>query len=138
MVFTMLMKFEDFLMSFWTKIVENMIPWKELDKKELSKKDLREQYIATQAVVIQAFGIVGAYLLCHREYMDDYHLSKIQDINWKRNCDDWKLRVIRSNGRMINNTNAILLAGNVIKKHMEIPLTEDEKTAEDKFIQELR
>lgn len=131
-------EFETFIMSFWIKVVDNMVPWKELINKELSKKELREQYIATQAVVIQAFGRIGSDLLCNPEYMNDYHLSKIQDINWKRNCDDWKLRVIRSNGRMINNTTAILLAGNVIKKYMELPLSEDEITAENKFIQELR
>ena len=54
-------------------------------------------------------------------------------INWKRNSNDWKLRVIRSNGRMINNANAILLAGNIIKKYLDLPLTDDELTAEQNF-----
>ena len=63
----------------------------------------------------------------------DLYVKKIELINWKRNSSDWKLRVIRSNGRMINNANAILLAGNIIKKHLNLPLTEDELTAEQKF-----
>ena len=34
---------------------------------------------------------------------------------------------------MINNANAILLAGNIIKKYLDLPLTDDELTAEQNF-----
>lgn len=127
-------KFAQFLNSFWGNITLHMIPWIELSNKEISKKELREQYIATQAVVIQAFGRVGADLF--ENYLEDdieKYLKKIETINWKRNSNDWKLRVIRNNGRMINNANAILLAGNVIKTYIGLPLTDDELTAEQKF-----
>ena len=126
--------FAKFITAFWSSVVSHMLPWNELVKKEISKKELREQYIATQAVVIQALGRVGACLYEDFEVDKiDSYVKKIELINWKRNSSDWKLRVIRSNGRMINNANAILLAGNIIKKHMDLPLTEDELTAEQKF-----
>ena len=123
-----------FLKKFWECIAMYMTPWIELKKKEISKKELREQYIATQAVVIQAFGRIGAYLFenCDYDKIEQY-VNKIEKIDWKRNSDDWKLRVIRNNGRMINNANAILLAGNIIKKYLDLPLTDDELTAEQKF-----
>ena len=127
-------KFKDFLKLFWGLVVENMVPWNDVKNKEMSKKELREQYIATQAVVIQAFGRIGAYLYEHSEYRLENCLPAISRINWKRNSEDWKLRVIRSNGRMINNAHAILLAGNVIKKYLELPLTDDESTVEKNFI----
>lgn len=97
-----------------------MIPWSELQKKEISKK-LREQYIATQAVVIQAIWESWCFLFRNTviEKVESY-IKKIELINWKRNSNDWKLRVIRNNGRMINNANAILLAGNIIKKYFKI------------------
>lgn len=126
--------FEDFLIQFWKIIVDNMSPWNDIKHKEISKRELREHYIATQAVVIQAFGRIGAYLYDNPEYGLDKYLPKISEINWKRNSDDWKLRVIRSNGRMINNADAIILAGNVIKRYINLPLTDDEITAEQKFI----
>lgn len=126
--------FSTFLDVFWTNVTLHMQPWMELVNKEISKRELREQYIATQAVVIQAFGRVGAYLFENYDCDAVNQLIKgIEKINWKRNSEDWKLRVIRSNGRMINNTNAILLAGNVIKKYLGLPLTDDELTAEEKF-----
>lgn len=126
--------FKEFLEKFWNLIVKYMVPWNELISKELSKKELREQYIASQAVVIQAFGRVGGYLFENKEYSLDQYLPKIANINWKRNAPEWKQRVIRSNGRMITNSDAILLAGNVIKKYMELPLAEDEKSAEEKYM----
>ena len=124
--------FYKFLKLFWGSVAVHMIPWSELQKKEISKKELREQYIATQAVVIQAFGRVGAFLFENYDCEEvESYIKKIELINWKRNSNDWKLRVIRNNGRMINNANAILLAGNIIKKYLDLPLTEDELTAEE-------
>ena len=127
--------FERFLQEFWSLVVEYMIPWKEMESKELSKKELREQYVASQAVVIQAFGRVGGFLFEHREYALETYLPGITHINWKRSAEEWKRRVIRSNGRMINNAEAIILAGNVIKESMGLPLTEDEQRAEQNHLQ---
>lgn len=129
-------RFEEFLGKFWETVVDHMIPWNDVKNKEISKRELREQYIASQAVVIQAFGRVGAFLFDQPEYSMDNHLSRIVNINWKRNAEDWKLRVIRGNGRMINNTNAIILAGNVIKKYTSLPLTDDELAAEQRFMKD--
>lgn len=126
--------FERFLQEFWSLIVQYMLPWKEMEAKELSKKELREQYIASQAVVIQAFGRVGGFLFEHREYALESYLPGIANINWKRSAEEWKQRVIRSNGRMINNAEAIILAGNVIKGSMGLPLTEDEQRAEQNHL----
>ncbi len=127
-------KFAEFLKLYWSAVTEHMEPWKEMQAKDISKKELREQYIATQAVVIQAFGRVGAYLYDNPKYVLNDYASNISKINWKRNADEWRLRVIRTNGRMINNADAILLAGNVIKKYMELPLTQDEQSREEKFL----
>jgi len=126
-------EFERFITVFWSKVVDNMMPWNDLKKGEISKKELREQYIATQAVVIQSLGRVGCYIYQHPECLSEECLKRIQLINWKRNAEEWKLRVIRSNGRMINNSTAIILTGNVIKRYLKLPLSDDEITAEKAF-----
>ena len=125
--------FAEFLKLYWETVTAYMQPWQEMNDKVISKKELREQYIATQAVVIQAFGRVGSYLYHHKEYNIKDVIPRIARINWKRSSDDWRLRGIRSNGRMINNAEAIMLAGNVIKKYIELPLTDDERHAEEVF-----
>lgn len=125
--------FGDFLAKYWGAVEKNMIPWKEMTQKEISKRDLRELYIASQAVVIQAFGKVGEYYFNHPEVNFENKLEKLKQINWKRSSEIWKLRVIRSNGRMINNEKAILLTANVIKQTIGIPLKHEEMLEENKF-----
>lgn len=123
-----------YLIKFWDTVAKHMIPWNELVNKGLSKMDLREQYIASQAVVIQAFGKVGAQLYDEKGDLEKY-LCKVEDINWKRNWDGWRLRVIRSNGRMINNEAAITLTAIVIKKVIGLQLNEDEEAQEKIFLE---
>lgn len=52
------------------------------------------------------------------------HLKKM---NWSRSADYWYLRVIKENGRMINNEKAISLATNMLKIFLGINLSETEK-----------
>lgn len=125
-------KFQDFITLYWNSVSEHMIPWIELQRKELSKMELREKYIATQAVVIQAFGRVGAQFYDEPEKMQD-KIEKIESINWKRNWEGWQLRVIRNNGRMINNETAIGLTANVIKSVIGLEFSPDEITMEQEF-----
>ena len=125
---------KEYFIRFWNTVAKHMIPWKELENKELSKMELREQYIVSQAVVIQAFGKVGAQLYDEKLDLEKY-LCKIENINWKRSWKGWRLRVIRNNGRMINNENAICLTANVIKSVIGIPLSDDEQDQERKFLE---
>ena len=131
-------QFETFIYRFWVEIVNNMLPWAELVSKEISKRELRDQYIATQAVVIQALGRIGAYIIDNQDCLNNGCIEKLRSINWKRSSDEWRLRVIKSNGRMINNSNAIMLAGNVIKQNLGLPLSEDEAQAEERFRREYK
>lgn len=130
--------FEKFILDFWSMVTKNMVPWSELVEKEISKRELKDQYIATQAVVIQALGRVGAYIIDNRDYLEEEHLKHMRDINWKRSSEVWKQRVIRSDGRMINNTKAIILTANVIKEKLGIPLSQDEQHTEEAFLREYK
>ena len=126
--------FEVFATDFWTSITNHMTPWIELANHEISKKELREQYVATQSVIIQSFGIVGAFLYEHKDYDFLSTMPRLSTINWKRSADVWKHRIIRNDGRIINNSQAILLAANVIKQHLGINLSKEEQYAESSFL----
>lgn len=125
---------EAFLLRYWSSVCQNILPWKELYNHEISKVDLRENYIVTQAVIIQVLGRLGNYFFINKEHDIESHLRVLQSINWKRDCDDWKLRTIRANGRMINNEEAITLTCNVLKKHLGLPLDEFEQSKECLFV----
>lgn len=125
---------EAFLLRYWSSVCQNILPWKELYNHEISKVDLRENYIVTQAVIIQVLGRLGNYFFINKEHDIESHLRVLQSINWKRDCEDWKLRTIRANGRMINNEEAITLTCNVLKKHLGLPLDEFEQSKEHLFV----
>ena len=125
---------EAFLFRYWSSVCQNILPWKELYDHEISKVDLRENYIVTQAVIIQVLGRLGNYFFINKEHDIENYLRVLQSINWKRDCEDWKLRTIRANGRMINNEEAITLTCNVLKKYLGLPLDEFEQSKEHSFV----
>lgn len=121
---------EEFLMKYWTEIVNHMAQWQQLKHKEITKVDLREQYIATQSIVIQALGRLGNYFYINPKINMQECIQKLDNINWKRNASVWYLRAINENGRIITNKKAALLIANVLKLEMELPLSKEEQNAE--------
>ena len=124
---------EEFLTTYWSSVADNLVQWNELLRKEISKVDLRENYIITQAVVIQALGRLGHYYLTHPECDMVMNLHGLRTIDWKRNADQWYLRTIGANGRMISSEKAVVLTSNVIKLSLGIQLDKDEENQESKF-----
>ncbi|WP_248402990.1 DNA sulfur modification protein DndB [Butyrivibrio fibrisolvens] len=124
-------KFENFCIAYWNIVSEHMVPWKDMHERVISKTELREKYIAAQAVVLQALGRVGGCLFDNCKESDlEKLLIRLETIDWKRSHKEWQQRVIKPNGRMINNEKAIVLAANLIKKKIGIPLSNEEKEAE--------
>lgn len=126
-------KEETFLAKYWRFVSQNIVPWRELSKREISKVDLRENYIVTQAVTIQVLGRLGNFFLSNPSYKMEDILPQLQEVNWRRDNEDWKMRTIRSNGRMIVNEEAIILTCNILKKHLGLPLDNFEQTKEQTF-----
>ena len=122
---------EKFLTRYWTSVTNHILLWKELDRHEISKIDLREKYIVTQSVIIQVFGRLGNYFIEHPTVPFEDLLCQLENIDWSRNAAIWQMRVIRANGRMINNESAIILTCNVIKQALHISLDADEEKREN-------
>ncbi len=125
---------EIFLVDFWTMVSKNILQWNELMNHEISKVDLRENYIVTQGVVIQAFGVIGSFFYKNPNEDMEKFLINLKKVNWKRSANQWKLRVIRSDGKIITSNKAINLTAIAIKKEIGLELTEDEKLKEYQFI----
>lgn len=121
---------EEFLIRFWSEVVKNIKQWQELQNHEITKVDLRENFIATQSIVIQAFGRIGNYFYCNPEGMES-QLSNLEKINWSRNASQWYMRAVGKNGRIITNKKAAMLIANVLKEQVGIPLSQEEKNAEE-------
>lgn len=125
---------ETFLIKYWNAVAENIVQWVELSKREISKVDLRENYIVTQGVVIQAFGVIGLYFYKNPDVDMAQFLCNLQKIDWKRSSSQWKLRVIRVDGKIITSNKAINLTSNQIKKEIGLSLSEEEEQREQQFL----
>lgn len=124
---------EAFLIKYWNCVADNIIQWNELIRHEISKVDLRENYIITQGVVIQAFGMIGSYFYRNQEMDFSIYMKKLKAINWKRNASQWKLRIIRADGKIITSNKAINLTAIEIKKEIGIELSDEEELREKQF-----
>ena len=81
---------------------------------------------------------MGNYFYLHPDTSLDEHLIKLENVCWLRSAPDWQLRTIKSNGRMINNEEAILLTCNILKKQLGIDLDENELKKELAFAGKVR
>ena len=125
---------EDFLIKYWSLVSQNIVQWRELIDRSITKVDLRENFIITQNVVIQALGILASYFYKNPSVDMNIYLKKLQNIDWRRNSNQWKSRVIRNDGRMIAGDKAVNLIANQIKKNLGIELSIDEQSKEEQFI----
>lgn len=125
---------EKFLTKFWTSISANLTQWNELTNHEISKVDLRENYIVTQGVVMQAFGVIGFYFYKNKKENMDKYLIGLKKIDWKRSASQWKLRVIRADGKIITSNKAINLTAIQIKKEIGLELSEEEELKDKQFL----
>ncbi len=127
---------EPFLMSYWSAVTRHIVPWNEFAAKRLGKVELREQYIITQAIVIQAFGFLGHFFFTHGDADPEQSLCGLEQIDWSRSAACWQGRVIRSNGKIINSSDAAHLVCNVIKQAVGIALSSEDQGYEEKFCRE--
>ena len=125
---------KEFLITFWSILVENIIEWQELIHKEISKAELRKNYILCLNITMQAFGILGHYFYENRKCDMNNKLALLREIDWSRdNQECWGGRVTRENGKVNTGSLAPALICNKIKAQIGIPLNNDELKLENKL-----
>lgn len=124
---------EVFLNRFWQTVVDSIPEWTDLERKEITKKDLREEYVTTLGVTLLSFSRIGSWLYNNEQNDVEKYISKFSAIDWQRSNPLWKERMIRANGKIINNETAICLIGNAIKSEIGMPLTKEEEKKEKAF-----
>lgn len=120
-----------FLSEFWKNIVLYLPEWNALEKKEITKRDLRENYITTLGVTLLSFSRIGIWIYENDAENLQKYLCGFGNIDWSRNNELWKDRMIRRDGKIINNRDAMILTGNAIKCELGMPLTKEEESKEN-------
>lgn len=123
------------MIAFWKTLSESIVEWKQVQEKELSASNLRLSYIHTHGVVLEAFGMLGHYLIINREKGWISYIAALDKLDWSRsNLADWGGRVIRNNGNISKSRTNVLLTYIKIKKQLNLSLTPEEDEEEEKFI----
>lgn len=122
---------EKFLHEFWNCITCNILELQELETREITKSVLREEYVVTLGVTLLSFSRIGIWLHQMQERNLEKYLKKLSKIDWSRSNPAWNGRIIRGDGKIMNNENAIILAGNYLKKCLGIALSKDEEKREE-------
>lgn len=123
------------LLAFWKTLSESIVEWKQVQEKELSASNLRLNYIHSHGVVLEAFGLLGNYLITNKYNNWTECIKGLGKLDWSRsNLADWGGRVIRNNGNISKSRTNVLLTYIKIKKQLNLPLIPDEEEEEAKFI----
>ena len=120
------------LIEFWDTVGEQFDQWKGVRVGNLSAAEVRRDYIHTHVLTLQALGLIGKDLISKNPSNWKTKLKNLKKINWLKSNAIWNNRVL-VNGRVVKNSNSIILAANVIKKALGLSLTASEKALESKI-----
>jgi DNA sulfur modification protein DndB len=109
-----------------------MDQWRGVRIGNLSATEVRRDYIHTHVIILQALGIAGKDLMSQFPNNWKTKIKNLKKINWLKNNPEWHQRLI-VNGRVVKNSNSIILAANLIKKALGAKLNVKEKALESKM-----
>lgn len=124
---------EEFLFKYWSFVSNNINEWSDLMNREITKRSLREDFIITLAITLVSLGKLGSFFYDNPDYNMEEYLPLLRKIDWSRSNSEWKNRVIRPNGKVQNNEEAINLTYIKIKQMIGLPLSKDELIKEKKL-----
>ena len=118
---------------YWNEVANNMPDWIRAKNKEIVTYELREQYIHAHGVMLQAMGNIGADLLSDYEINWKDKLKLLTTIDWSRQNKAWEGRAL-VHGRVSKARSNVLLTGNYIKQHLNLPLNDIEDKQEKEYV----
>jgi DNA sulfur modification protein DndB len=115
---------------FWTALGEIIPEWCMVIHGEISAAELRRRYVHAHAVTLLAIGRAGHTLVTR--YPDSWRqrLQLLDDMDWSReNTQLWEGRAM-VHGKMSKSRDSIRLTTNVIKRALDLELSEEEQELE--------
>jgi DNA sulfur modification protein DndB len=118
--------------AFWAEVASNIPDWGRAKKREVSPAELRASCVHAHAIALSALARAGRSLLEIDPTNWRKRLVSVRKLNWARsNKRVWEGRAMIA-GRLSKSNVNIVLAGNVIKRQLKLPLSAEEKQAEGK------
>jgi len=119
--------------EFWNQVCEHIPDWKAAENKDVTTAELRQNYVHAHGVTLQALGIAGAALISQKPDHWKESLQGLRNIDWSRkNTDIWEGRALVY-GRLSKARVNVTLTANLIKKHIDVPLSAEDLALEEQF-----
>ncbi len=110
-----------------------MSDWQLAKERQISSADLRRDYIHSHTLALASLARVGNTLLTKHRRAWKGKLKKLETLDWSRAARQWEGRAMNA-GRLSKRGVNVTLTGNLIKKHLGLILTAEEKELESDFL----
>jgi DNA sulfur modification protein DndB len=130
---TVSLKEVELALTFWDKLYQTIPEWRMVAAKELAAAKLRSNYITGFSVFLEAVGQIGASLYLEHGDTSFSKLEGLSNIDWTKSNPQWVGRALSNAGRVSNSLESVRLTSNKIKKHLNIPLSDDDMKYENKL-----
>jgi DNA sulfur modification protein DndB len=123
----------DLVVAFWGEVARSFPEWQQVYARKIAAGEVRRDFLHPHGVILQALGRVGSTLLQDEPHAWKKPLRHLAKIDWSRhNAAVWEGRVLVG-GKVSKGTSNVILATNVIKHRLDLPLTDEEQLVEDAF-----
>jgi DNA sulfur modification protein DndB len=117
--------------DFWTEAANNIPDWGRAKTRDVSPAELRAAFVHAHAIALSALARAGRSLLEIDRIKWRRRLAPLRKLDWSRsNRQLWEGRSMIA-GRLSKSNINTVLTGNIVKRHLRLPLTSDEQQAED-------
>lgn len=122
---------------FWDGISHAFPEWQLVHENKLAAGEVRTDFIHPYGTVLHALGRLGNSLSAENSNVDWVEVGRrLRELNWsKDNRAMWEGRVM-TGGRVSKATNNVILTTNVLKQHLGVQLSPEERRVEDAFTYE--
>ncbi|MGA2705545.1 MAG: DNA sulfur modification protein DndB [Isosphaeraceae bacterium] len=120
--------------DFWSEVSRVIPDWQRAKAREISPADLRKTYVHSHAIALASLARAGKSLIKTRTRSWKRRLLPLRTLDWARsNTSLWEGRAMIA-GRISKTNVSVVLAGNVIKQKLDLPLDADERSIEETWL----
>jgi DNA sulfur modification protein DndB len=119
--------------QFWTEVANQIPDWGRAKRREISPAELRARFVHSHGIALSALARAGRSLIEMDQAKWRRRVAPLRRLDWSRsNRQLWEGRAMLA-GRLSKSNVSVLLTGNVIKRQLSLPLTREEREAEDRL-----
>lgn len=120
--------------AFWDGVSEGFPEWRMVHDHKLAAGEVRTEFIHPYGTVLHALGRLGNSLRSRDPQVSWKQVgARLGELDWtKTNRALWEGRAM-TGGRVSKSNNNVVLTTNVLKQHLNVPLSPEERRVEDAF-----